>query len=293
MRKVRWKAAVALVLLTAPVLVASASAASPNVAAMNLQPADVVGAKLTTQRAVKEKGYIASYYRVYRFAAPAGSAKLVELESETSLAADVATATADIATAERGFTSTAGRKAFVSTVAKGLKVKPTAVAVGKIRRVVGYDQGFELPVSIKVKTLRIYENLIFLRLDRVAVFLVEIGLRQISNSVTSSYATTIASHIATELTPIAVSPPTITGTPQQGQTLTGTPGTWTAPDAVFTYQWQHCDAAGATCVDVAGATASTYAVTTADVGATLRVVVKAQNRFGEPTGTSAQTAVVI
>ena len=164
--------------------------------------------------------------------------------------------------------------------------------MGKLRTVAGYDQGFELPVSVRIKGIRIYENVVYLRLDRVVVYLLEVGLRQISNSVTSSYAATIASHIATELAPIAVSPPTITGTPQQGQTLTGAPGTWTAPDAVFTYQWQHCDAAGAACVDLAGATASTYAVTTADVGATLKVVVKAQNRFGEPTGTSAQTAVV-
>ena len=84
----------------------------------------------------------------------------------------------------------------------------------------------------------------------------------------------------------------VPGAPVRVCPCCGVPGTWTAPDAVFTYQWQHCDAAGAACVDLAGATASTYAVTTADVGATLKVVVKAQNRFGEPTGTSAQTAVV-
>ncbi|MDX6452889.1 MAG: hypothetical protein QOH16_2938, partial [Gaiellaceae bacterium] len=90
----------------------------------------------------------------------------------------------------------------------------------------------------------------------------------------------------------AVAVPTIAGTPQQGQTLTSTPGKWTAADATLGYQWQRCDAAGANCAAVPGATTSTYAVTTADVGTTLRVVVSAANRFGTATGTSAQTAVV-
>jgi hypothetical protein len=74
--------------------------------------------------------------------------------------------------------------------------------------------------------------------------------------------------------------------------LTAAPGTWTAADAAFTYQWQHCDGAGANCVDVPGATAQTYAVTPADVGTTLHVVVKATNRFGSATAPSGATAVV-
>ena len=42
-------------------------------------------------------------------------------------------------------------------------------------------------------------------------------------------------------------PPTITGTPQQGQTLTTTNGTWTGtPPLSFAYQWQDCDTSGTT-----------------------------------------------
>ena len=197
-----------------------------------------------------------------------------------------------MARTEKYFRSTAGRKNFIAGVAKGLKVKLKAVMVGKVRGVPGYDQGVEVPVSITVKGLRVYENIVYLRLDRVVVFMVEGGLRPIGAGVTAKFASAIAGHIGTELAPITVTPPTITGTAQQGQTLTATPGTWTAPDAIFGYQWQRCDAAGANCVAVPGATTSTYAVTAADAGTTLNVVATATNRFGSAPATSVQTAVV-
>jgi hypothetical protein len=274
------------------VLVAGAGASTPDVASMTLQPADVPGATVTHQGAVKETGYLAAYSREFAFTAPSGSARLIAIEAETMIAATPATATKDVAAAQTGFTSKAGRALFVKTVAKEAKVKTTAVVVGKVHTVSGYDQGFEIAISVKTKVARIYEIVVYLRLDRVAVFMLEIGLRPIGSGNTAKYANLIAEHIAAALAPAAVSPPAIAGTAQQGQTLTASPGTWTADDATFTYQWQHCDAAGANCVDIAGATAQTYAVTAADVNTTLRVVVKASNRFGTPTATSAQTAVV-
>lgn len=281
-----------IVLVAALAVTTSASASSPDVAAMNLQLVDVPGAKVTTQRLVTEKGYVAAHLRVFTFAAPSGSARLYQVESETKLASSAAVPTAEIATTEKFFRSTAGRKNFIAGVAKGLKVKPRAVMMGKVRTVPGYDQGIEVPVSISVKGLRIYEDIVYLRLDRVVVFMVEGGLRPIGAAVTAKYTAAIAGHIGTELAPITVSPPTVTGTAQQGQTLTATPGTWTAPDVTVGYQWQRCDAAGANCVDVPGTTTSTYAVTAADAGSTLHVVVTATNRFGSAPATSAQTAVV-
>jgi hypothetical protein len=273
------------------VAVSAAAASTPDASTMTLQPADVPGAKVTHQATVKETGYVTAYSREFAFAAPTGSAKLIQLDAEVMVAASAATATADVAKAEKGFRSKAGRALFVKTIAREAKVKTTAISVGKLRKVAGYDQGFELPVSVKVNAGRIYETLVYLRIDRVAVLMLEVGLRQIGGT-TSKYAAAIASHIGTALAPTSVTPPTITGTAQQGQTLTATPGTWSADDATFAYQWQHCDAAGANCADIAGATAQTYGVTSTDVGTTLHVVVKASNRFGAPTATSAQTAVV-
>jgi hypothetical protein len=279
-------------LIAALLIVAGATAASPDVAAMNLQASDVPGAKVVGQRAVNEKGYLAAYVRSFMFAAPNGSARLVSIQSETKLAASPATAKADVAAVDKAFRTKAGRQAFVRGVAQQLNVKPSAVMVGKLRKVAGYDQTVELPTSITVKGVRLYENLAFLSLDRVAALVVETGLRPIGAAVTAKYANAIAGHIAAQLTPAIVTQPTVTGTAQQGQTLTATPGTWTAPEATFGYQWQHCDAAGANCTDLPGATTSTYAVAPADVGSTLRVVVTGKNRFGAAPATSSQTAVV-
>jgi hypothetical protein len=290
MARKRSKALVVLVALLA--LVTGASAASPDVAAMNLQAADVPGAKVVNQHAVAEQGYVAAHFRSFVFTAPNGGARLVGIDSETALAASASTAASDVSGAEKAFRSQAGRKAFIAAVAKGAKVKLKAVALGQPHKVAGFDQGFEVATSVALKGGRVYENLIIVRLDRVLVQMLEAGRRPIGAGTTAKYASAIAGHIGTELAPITVSPPTVTGTAQQGQTLTATPGAWTAPDATFAYRWQRCDAAGANCADVAGATTSTYAVTTADVGATLHVVVTATNRFGSASATSAQTAAV-
>jgi uncharacterized protein YukE len=88
--------------------------------------------------------------------------------------------------------------------------------------------------------------------------------------------------------------PAITGSSVQGQLLTAGTGTWTgSPAPTFTYRWQDCDSAGAACVDIAGATTSTYTLAVTDLGATIRVVVTASNGVGSPVpATSAATAQV-
>jgi hypothetical protein len=93
--------------------------------------------------------------------------------------------------------------------------------------------------------------------------------------------------------PINTAPPTITGTAQQGQTLTEHNGSWTNEPTGFAYQWQRCDTAGANCSPVSEATAQTYTVGSADVGSTVRVAVTASNLAGASApASSAQTAVV-
>jgi len=117
-------------------------------------------------------------------------------------------------------------------------------------------------------------------------------------AVFATYATTASQAASTTAAQIQYAPtntvaPTISGTPQSGQTLTASPGTWTSASSVtYAYQWQRCNSSGASCISVAGATAQTYAVTTADVGTTLRVVVTATNTDGSSIANSAATAVV-
>jgi hypothetical protein len=93
--------------------------------------------------------------------------------------------------------------------------------------------------------------------------------------------------------PSPATSPTVTGTPKQGQTLTAGPGSWngTLP-LVYAYQWQRCGSSGTGCADVAGASGQTYALASADVGATMRVAVTASNSAGSATAASAPTAVV-
>lgn len=93
--------------------------------------------------------------------------------------------------------------------------------------------------------------------------------------------------------PALASDPTVSGTPQDGQTLTATTGTWTGTSPfTYAFQWQHCDPSGLDCSPVSGAINSTYALTPADVGFTISVLVTATNSAGNASAYSAATAVV-
>jgi acid phosphatase type 7 len=93
--------------------------------------------------------------------------------------------------------------------------------------------------------------------------------------------------------PVNQTPPTISGRPEDGQTLTASAGTWSGSLPIaYAYQWKRCTADGTSCGDLAGETAPTHAVTAADVGATLRVAVTASNAVGSSSAASAPTGVV-
>lgn len=93
--------------------------------------------------------------------------------------------------------------------------------------------------------------------------------------------------------PRNTAPPTIAGTPADGQILTANNGTWTGDQPMtFEYQWQRCNSAGQNCVLIPNAKSQTYTATSADTGNTIRVAVTARNSQGASTVLSAQTAVV-
>ncbi|CAN5223014.1 hypothetical protein BH09ACT2_BH09ACT2_10350 [soil metagenome] len=87
-------------------------------------------------------------------------------------------------------------------------------------------------------------------------------------------------------TPLNTAPPAITGTPEVGQRLTATPGTWDVAGLRFAYQWQ------ANGVDIPGATRANYRVATADQGKALTVVVTA-TKGALPPGTATSAAVTV
>ena len=93
--------------------------------------------------------------------------------------------------------------------------------------------------------------------------------------------------------PAVATAPTVVGTAKAGTVLAGVPGTWSGGKPVsFTYQWQRCDATGASCVPILGATLETYKPVTADVGHTLVLSVTASTAKGVASAPSAPTLAI-
>jgi hypothetical protein len=88
--------------------------------------------------------------------------------------------------------------------------------------------------------------------------------------------------------------PTVSGLAMEDELLTARGGTWTGQAPLTkTWQWQRCNTGAAGCTNVAGATASTYKLTAADVGSKLRVVEIVTNAGGSNFAGSALTATVV
>lgn len=88
--------------------------------------------------------------------------------------------------------------------------------------------------------------------------------------------------------------PQVSGDAVVGRTLSATEGGWsTSGPATTNRGWLRCDASGAACQGIAGATSGTYVVVAADAGHTLRATVTYTDpAWGAVTGTSAATGVV-
>ena len=84
----------------------------------------------------------------------------------------------------------------------------------------------------------------------------------------------------------------VSGTTTQGQTLTTTNGTWSNLPTSYAYAWQDCNASGSSCSNISGASSSTYTLTGADAGHTIRSIVTASNLVGSGTASSDPTATV-
>src|SRR5207249_8450912 len=98
--------------------------------------------------------------------------------------------------------------------------------------------------------------------------------------------------VGTAVAPANTAVPTVTGPTTPGSVLTAGAGGWSGTGPVMAYQWSRCNSAGASCVDVGGATAKTYTLLQGDVGFTFRIQVTASNAAGSASASSAATTVV-
>jgi hypothetical protein len=113
------------------------------------------------------------------------------------------------------------------------------------------------------------------------------GTASIDGEQMSEYATYTTG--GTVAAPVNTTLPAISGTPQQGHTLTASTGTWQNNPTSYAYQWLSC-ASG--CQPIGGAVANTYVPTGSEVGKTLKVTVTATNGGGSTPATSNPTAIV-
>jgi hypothetical protein len=111
-------------------------------------------------------------------------------------------------------------------------------------------------------------------------------------SATGSAKASIAATVSTSVTgnlPVNTAPPRIVGPTSVEQTLTASTGVWTGNPTSYTYQWQDCNSGGEECRNIAGATKSTYVLTSSDNDARIRVTVTATNGYGSTSATSIAT----
>jgi hypothetical protein len=114
-----------------------------------------------------------------------------------------------------------------------------------------------------------------------------------SNTAGNVAATSTASATVTTAAPVNTAVPSIAGTAKEGQLLTASTGTWTGSATItYSYAWQSCNSAGASCVAISGATLSSYRVASTDVSKTLKVIVTAANGAGSASASSAVTAAI-
>jgi prepilin-type N-terminal cleavage/methylation domain-containing protein len=99
---------------------------------------------------------------------------------------------------------------------------------------------------------------------------------------------------AAVVAPATSGQPVISGAIAQGQTLSVTLSSYSG-SPTYSYQWQDCNSAGASCSNISsasGGTGATYTLAASDAGSTMRVIVTATNAGGSTSNTSAATSVV-
>jgi hypothetical protein len=267
---------------------------TPDLARMGLQKADFPGSRVGRQGYVKaDDPFVASYEREFAvLSVHLGPKRLLGLESDVDVARSVADARLFMAAIPLGI-ALLDPKDLASAATTG-GFRPTYVRLGKPVRVRAGDQALEVTIRMGTKVGEIRVLLEFIRVDRVIDALIVAGVPR--GALGIAEATRVgqlaAKHNREGLAPVNTSAPVVTGTPQIGQTLVASPGTWTNKPTIFAYSWQRCDASAENC-SATGVSGREYPVAAADAGSTLRVALTATNSIGTGHAHSPPTAPVV
>jgi hypothetical protein len=259
---------------------------------MALGSTDFPGSRVSSQGYVKpDTDSLAEYDRTILGARIAGKRTFV-LENDLDIFKRVSDADLLIDALPLGLQLEASRIGKSFGAQTGLKI--TYTKVGKPQSLGVGNNSVAIVLHMGTRTGEIRVIFAVVRLGSLDSLIVFAGLpkAQLGISHAKQLARTSIGHIRGALLPQSAGAPTISGTVTVGQTLTASTGTWLNFPVTYAYQWQRCDAAGANCAPIAGATAQTYVITSSDVGFTLEVVVGATNVYGSASATSAPTVAV-
>jgi hypothetical protein len=297
----RRAAGVVCVLAVALAAAASAVASSkgseppPTPSSLALTTTDFApGAQVSKQKTQQQSGGVVLFERAFGPGARIGSRFLAGVLDEVLLYPTASAASGDFTLLKALLRTKAGRAQLAKEFLSGLGSKKNRRKPIVSRLVPMGPQAARLSITAKTSLGRLTLAFDMLQLDRVVELVALVGLpgQRVAISDAVLAVTKARAHLVAGFTVVSTAPPTVVGTPAQGQTLSVDEGTWTGGPSTFTYAWQRCDATGANCAPIAGATVSTYVPTSADSGSTLNVVVTGQNTVSSAAGTSAATAVV-
>lgn len=272
-------------------------AGSPDLSQMALLPSDFTSTNVTSEGYQSSSDFVAVYGREFGPSRIVSGARFLAVYSEVDLATDADSASVFFSALEVAVRTPSIRAQLVQAIVtgSGRTVRKKDIHIGRPRDLHLGEGAVLLPIRVRIRGIRFDFDLIFLQRDRVIGLLLAGGMpaKAIKLADASYLANTMIDHVNFGLSPQPTTPPTISGTPAQGQTLTASTGSWNNNPTSFTYQWQRCDQTGANCQPISGATTNAYTVATIDSGHTIRVTVVAKNNIGssQPATSSPTTPI--
>lgn len=297
-----------VVLAAALVLVVGASSAAggsppegPDLETMALSAGDFApGVRVTGQGFVNVSAPFVAKYERYFAGARLGGRRLLSVASLVNLLSDTGIASSGFNALRSALGTPAGRHAFAAEVSSEIAtssrgaVHVKSIAFSALAPLNAGQSGFRFKLTIRTNVGTVESAVEAILVDR-AIGLLSLDSyprRHVAASTAALAGTKLARRFRTAFKIRNITLPAIAGTAQRGAALTADRGTWAGGPSAFTYQWNQCDASGATCTPLAGAIAQTYTPGTADAGKTLTVTVTATNTVSSSAISSRATPVV-